>query len=361
MIKSDRTSKKYRGTKCLNCELPLDKTDVYCPYCGQLNSTKKPTIFDMLEEFFSSLFSYDSKLRKTLTALVLRPGRITTEYVKGKRATYTNPFRFFLSVTILYFLMVSYGSELGNENSVAQGLANDSVYIENILLKLNRTGISSEDKIVVDSLILKYQPTRDVNTLNSPREFFEKADNKLLINRFTDKTEYFYEDFQLDKYKNYKEAVEKLGIEPSIENHVAFNLAKNSYRIYINPHLFAASLIAKLPFIIFFYLPVFSIFIWLIYSFKKYHYIDHLIFSFHTQTFFTLLLICVLIAKWLFKIDLHLVAIVAFFIYLYKSMRGFYKENRWKTIVKFIYVNSIFLILAIVSTILVIAIGIFTY
>ncbi|MCM5663993.1 DUF3667 domain-containing protein [Galbibacter mesophilus] len=361
MNKSDRTSKKYRGTQCLNCELPLDKSDAYCPNCGQVNSTKKLNIFDMLEEFFSSLFSYDSKLRKTLTALVLRPGKITREFVNGKRATYTNPFRFFLSVTIVYFLMIAYNSDLKDNSAIAREFANDSTHIENALIRLKRTGISAQDKLLIDSLILKYEPAKEIEALGSPQEFFKKSNEDILITRFQDKIEYFYEDIARDKYQNYNEAIEKLGIERTTEHRIAFNIALNFYRIYINPHLFIASLISKLPFIIFLFLPVFSIFIWLVYSKKDYHYIDHLIFSFHTQTFFTILLIAIFITKLIFKVDLHFLALLAFFIYLYKSMRGFYKQNRAKTIVKFTYVNCIFLILATVSTVLVIAIGVFTY
>ena len=88
---------QYRGVDCLNCGHPLDLSDKYCPNCSQANSTKKLTLLDFFEEFFSNYFSYDSKLWQTLAALLLKPGKITREYISGKRLSYTNPFRFLLS------------------------------------------------------------------------------------------------------------------------------------------------------------------------------------------------------------------------------------------------------------------------
>lgn len=100
---------KYRGTKCLNCGHALDMSDKYCPNCSQVNSTKKVTIKDFFDEFFSNLFNVDSKLLTTLKALILKPGKISLEDVEGKRMSYTNPFRFLLSLAVVYFLMFNFG------------------------------------------------------------------------------------------------------------------------------------------------------------------------------------------------------------------------------------------------------------
>lgn len=100
-----RKSTQYRGTKCLNCGQPLDKSDVYCPYCSQLNSNKHLTLKDFFAEFLSSILVYDSRLRNTIKDLLFRPGVMTRKYVNGQRLKYANPFRFFLSVSIIYFLL----------------------------------------------------------------------------------------------------------------------------------------------------------------------------------------------------------------------------------------------------------------
>ena len=50
------------------------------------------------------------------------------------------------------------------------------------------------------------------------------------------------------------------------------------------PSLFYNYFLSKLPFIIFFYLPVFALFIWLLYLRRPFTYMEHLIFTFHNQT-----------------------------------------------------------------------------
>ena len=55
----NRKDKKYRGTQCLNCETQLDVSEKFCHACGQLNSTKKLTIRDFIEEFFANFYAYD--------------------------------------------------------------------------------------------------------------------------------------------------------------------------------------------------------------------------------------------------------------------------------------------------------------
>lgn len=80
----------------------------FCPNCSQANSTKKLSLKDFFDEFFASFISYDPKLLKTLSALLLKPGKITRDYINGKRVSYTNPFRFLLSLAIVYFLIINF-------------------------------------------------------------------------------------------------------------------------------------------------------------------------------------------------------------------------------------------------------------
>jgi hypothetical protein len=102
---NSRKAKRYRGVECLNCGHPLDLTDRFCAYRGQINTTKRLTLKDFISEFVLSVFTYDSKFWYTLKDLLFKPGRITRNYVDGKRLHYANPFRFFLSASIFYFIL----------------------------------------------------------------------------------------------------------------------------------------------------------------------------------------------------------------------------------------------------------------
>ncbi len=110
----------YKGVSCLNCDKPLKLTDKYCSNCSQLNTTKQLSINDFFEEFFSRVFTYDSRLRYTIKDLLFKPETITKNYVSGKRLKYANPFRFFLSVSIIYFILQGLSTG-GNSNFKVNG------------------------------------------------------------------------------------------------------------------------------------------------------------------------------------------------------------------------------------------------
>lgn len=120
LITKGRYALQFRGVKCLNCGHPLDISDKYCPNCSQANSTKKLTLKDFFDEFFSSLLNYDSKLLKTLYALLIHPGSITKDYINGKRISYTNPFRFLLSLAFIYFLLFTFNKRFENLDESAR-------------------------------------------------------------------------------------------------------------------------------------------------------------------------------------------------------------------------------------------------
>src|SRR5271154_57563 len=88
---------KPRGPTCLNCREDIESR--YCPHCGQQNIPADLTLFAVLREFFAEIFYYDSKLWRTLRTLLAHPGRLSTDWSQGRRATYLSPIRLYLSIT----------------------------------------------------------------------------------------------------------------------------------------------------------------------------------------------------------------------------------------------------------------------
>jgi multisubunit Na+/H+ antiporter MnhE subunit len=77
---------------------------------------------------------------------------------------------------------------------------------------------------------------------------------------------------------------------------------------------------------------------------------EHLIFTFHNQTtWFVLFGIAVGFNSILESSAATWIATLVFGFYLYKAFRRFYGQGRVKTILKFIIINFIFFILAIVA------------
>jgi hypothetical protein len=90
---------------CRNCDTPL--VGRYCHVCGQ-------DVFagtnHRLREFFSNslnvLFAWDSKIFRTLWALIAFPGRLTKEYLDGRITRYVHPSKLFWFITIVFFALL---------------------------------------------------------------------------------------------------------------------------------------------------------------------------------------------------------------------------------------------------------------
>lgn len=359
---------QYRGVHCLNCGHPLDLSDKYCPNCSQANSTKKLTLIDFFEEFLSNVLSYDSKILQTLAALLWRPGKITREYIAGRRLSYTNPFRFLLSLAIIYFLLLGFQNDFEglNNQSGLNSFANIDLKKEIETIEFNDPKEKNAALSVLDSLQLNTTlnaiiSKKDSTILSNPEGYFKSINDGSYFSRLTSKIDFFRTLIQKDTVRSFETSQEKYNIPDDNENAFAFSLSKSFLKIEAQPGTFFNSLISKLPFATFFFLPFFSIFIWLAYIRKKYSYTDHLIFSFHNQSLIFILLIISFLIDALFNIQSGVLFILIFAVYLYKAMRNFYQQGRVKTIIKYIFLNTIFFILGCIGIILLLTASVFTY
>lgn len=114
---SSKNIKNYRGITCLNCNHPLDISDKFCPNCGQKNTTKRLTIKDFVDEFLANFYAYDSKVKRTIISLFTKPGIAAMDFITGKRLYYANPFRFYLSLSLIYFIFMGIVSKFSKETA----------------------------------------------------------------------------------------------------------------------------------------------------------------------------------------------------------------------------------------------------
>lgn len=91
------------GSPCANCETELQGP--FCHACGQLAEDMHKSIVRLAIESIESFFHFDGRLWRTLPNLALRPGRLTRDYLNGRRAPQIPPFRMFLVVLIVVFFV----------------------------------------------------------------------------------------------------------------------------------------------------------------------------------------------------------------------------------------------------------------
>jgi hypothetical protein len=96
---------------CHNCGAAVSGN--FCPECGQETTLHVASAREFLHEFIGHYVALEGKLWKTLALLLFRPGKLTAEYIAGRRARYVQPLRIYLTLSILFFALLKYGpSEL---------------------------------------------------------------------------------------------------------------------------------------------------------------------------------------------------------------------------------------------------------
>ncbi len=60
-----------------------------------------------MNEFLEEVFAPNSRSARTLLALCFKPGFLTREYFSGRKARYIQPIRLYLTMSILFFFLVS--------------------------------------------------------------------------------------------------------------------------------------------------------------------------------------------------------------------------------------------------------------
>ena len=101
---------KAADRRCLNCSEPL--AGAFCAGCGQRSVPADPTIKELAGDAWQELSGYDGRILNTFRAL-LRPGKLTLEYLQGRRARYLSPVRIYLMVSVLYFLVAAAAPQIG--------------------------------------------------------------------------------------------------------------------------------------------------------------------------------------------------------------------------------------------------------
>ena len=106
-LHASRAVRKIDGAEmatCPNCGVSFDGQ--YCWNCGQKNRARVITLGELLRDGFGELFDFDSRLWRTIWPLMSRPGFLTSEYLSGRRMRYMPPFRTYLVLSFLFFLVM---------------------------------------------------------------------------------------------------------------------------------------------------------------------------------------------------------------------------------------------------------------
>jgi hypothetical protein len=89
---------------CLNCGAPLQGP--FCHACGQPVKGLIRHFKSIVADFLDTVFEYDGRIWRTLLPLYFVPGKVTLDYVAGRRARFVTPFRLVFVLLVLAFLVL---------------------------------------------------------------------------------------------------------------------------------------------------------------------------------------------------------------------------------------------------------------
>ncbi len=79
----------------------------FCANCGQPTHVHR-TLLHLGEELLHGVMHFDARIWRTLPLLWLNPGRLTREWVEGKRSRYVSPLAIFLFTLFVMFFALSF-------------------------------------------------------------------------------------------------------------------------------------------------------------------------------------------------------------------------------------------------------------
>jgi hypothetical protein len=303
----------------------------------------------MLTHFFYDITHFDSKFFDSLKLLVTRPGLLSEEYMRGRRHSYLNPVKMYVFTSAVFFLVFFSLYSVDEQSLRFSGVEDDFlVKLRSEKAKLLQSAGSKEDSL----RIVNFYQVLESDTTDKQKA---KTGNAGWLN--------FTFDSSLQKFKTVSAYDSAQLLLPASERDGWFIrmisrktvslLAKYDGRGATLGSLILNKFIHTFPYILFVSLPLYALFLKLLYiRNKKFYFADHGIFLVHVYIFTFILMLIYFGAdelsgmqglKWLNWLQAAL--LIYGVVYVFKAMRNFYRQGFGKTLVKF----SVFNLLCIIS------------
>jgi len=98
--------------QCKNCQSGFQGT--YCPTCGQRDIDLERPIWQLVGDVLKESLEVDGRAALSVKTLFRHPGKLTYEYLAGRRQSYTPPLRLYLAFSILFFVLVAWLARTGS-------------------------------------------------------------------------------------------------------------------------------------------------------------------------------------------------------------------------------------------------------
>ena len=285
---------------CPNCATPINGP--FCATCGQSQKNLNKQVWTLAGEVLDDVFRLDSRVSKTLFALFLKPGLLTTEYFEGRRARYSPPIRLYLVISFLFFFITPVMNNLDTESSE-----------DSRLIAIEEAGKDGKDG--KDAEDWKTQVSTDLAGINF----------------------------------SWLSTQENLALADKLEQQIKKTVA----RVEEDPSGLWSEVMDLMSAVMFFMLPIFAIFLKFSYIGSGVYYTEHLLLALHNHCF---LFLATLLTGSLELLETSAIGVatgpvaslIAFWIpvYMYLSLKNTFGQSHGITVFKFLFLALVYLLLA---------------
>lgn len=311
---------------CQNCGFEFKGH--FCPNCGQeVAEFNRPFGF-IVYDFVGNFFAFDTRFFRTFKYLLIRPGFLTTEFFRGRRMSYSPPFRIFVFLSFILFLFLQILTERSLDIDVSK-MSSDE--IANVL--------TANDSIDIKK-VLEEQVKHEVDTLNL---------NLIATDGDTAQTEINLDDV-LFSGGNLRAKLNQIAAKleanlPTAKTEKERQKMLSYIAMCRNPEIVVSNVMKYLSWAFFILLPLFALILKLFYIRRKQNYIRHLIFSIHLHSFLFFILIVVTGLRLIFESGSSAVGgilLLSFPVYFIIALHKFYGQSYLKSILKFVVISLVY-------------------
>jgi len=335
---------------CLNCGEVL--TGQHCSHCGQHSRVRVLSLWGLTRDVIGDLLDADSRVWRTLWPLAFRPGLLTQEFLRGRRASYTPPFRMYLVLSLVFFVVASI-SDPGSEVALQLDEGGTNIQIRDGQQAAEppepvppaapsapaapgaQPTLDAEARRLIDAVIERMPESERAKARRDLEADLAQASPADLAayNRFI-ADPCSEENFMID-------------VGPVLEQYEP-RLREACRKIMADQQSFGRALFENIPKMMFIFLPLIAAVLSALYVRSGRYYVEHLLFVVHFHAFFFLAGIVVLLlerlseslaaplANGLAAVQQVVGAALVFYVpwYLLRAMRRVYAQSWWKTLAK---------------------------
>jgi len=327
---------------CLNCGAHL--RGQYCGHCGQRSRNRLISIWQLLREAFGDLLELDSRLWRTLLPLLTRPGQLTRDYLEGRRARYMPPFRTYLVLSVIFFVVAFFDPK--DDLSLFFEPEPPPTAEEIAALEEEKKQADQEDEENRNAALQKLQALEAEGKV--PEEVLTEfeSDSGFVIS-FDDEDDEDglfgdCENINLSDEEDAPEWLTKRFSDERMKQICERNKARGNDSI-------VDAILDNIPIALIVLLPIMALVLKVLYPLSRRYFVEHLLFFVHFHAFFFLILVLqILFARLagllgpedsaIDSISTLILVATSFYIpvYLYKAMRHVYGQGHLVTIPKYL-------------------------